>query len=171
MTDEYDPQTEMQAIDKQVGGWFDAFAGSPEHQQLTEIQKDKAPGIIRFLTEYSFRYIGASPEGWNRSVLAECCTEILPKKMSAAVAVLDAEIVAASQDERNWGPAKAFMMAAERAGVDRCDQGATARGWLRQLIALHFCELKQKATTVFEEVCSDRLEIEQTGEKPGTNAQ
>ena len=41
----------------------------------------------------------------------------------------------------------------------------TARDWLRQMIALHFGELKQKATTIFEEVCSDRLEIEQTTRK------
>ena len=39
----------------------------------------------------------------------------------------------------------------------------TARDWLRQMIALHFGELKQKALTVFEEVCSDKLEIKQTG--------
>ncbi len=43
----------------------------------------------------------------------------------------------------------------------------TARVWLRQMIALHFGELKQKATTVFEEVCSDRLEIKQTERKSG----
>jgi len=157
MTDEYDAQTEMQAIHKQVGGCFDAFVGSPQYQPLTEIEKDKAPGIVRFFAEYSFRYIGAAPEKWNRDVLRECCIEILPRKMSAGlpffravapvlsaffdflagrgllskarelsttVAELDHEIVAASQDERNWGPAKAFIMAAERAGVDTCDQQA-----------------------------------------------
>ena len=28
----------------------------------------KAPGIVRFFTEHSFRYIGAAPEKWNRDV-------------------------------------------------------------------------------------------------------
>jgi hypothetical protein len=42
-----------------------------------------------------------------------------------------------------------------------------ARDWLRQMIALHFGELRQKATTVFEEVCSDRLEIKATEKKCG----
>ena len=88
MTDEYDPQMEMQAIHKQVCGWFDAFVGSPEYQRLTEIQKDQAPGIVRFFTEYSFRYIGAAPERWNRAVLAECCIEILPGTMSAELPFL-----------------------------------------------------------------------------------
>ncbi len=157
MTDEYDAQAEMRAIHKQVGGWFDAFVGSPQYERLTEVQKDKAPGIVRFFAEYSFRYIGTAPERWNRDVLTECCVEILPRKVSAelaffqavapvlsaffdfltvknqlskarelstAVAELGGEIVAASQDERNWGPAKALIMAAEKAGVDTCDQKA-----------------------------------------------
>jgi len=47
----------------------------------------------------------------------------------------------------------------------------TARDWLRQIIALHFGELKQKATTVFEDVCSDKLEIKQMGKKPGPERQ
>ena len=152
-----DPQTEMAAIHKQVGGWFDGFIHTPPYQALSDIEKDKAPGIVRFFTEYSFRYIGATPEKWNRDVLRECCLEILPRKMSAersffravapvlsaffrflaergllsnapelasTVPELDGEIIRASQDERNWGPAKAFVMAAEKAGVDTCDQKA-----------------------------------------------
>ena len=35
------------------------------------------------------------------------------------------------------------------------------RDWLRQSIALYFVELRQKALTVFEEVCLDKLEINQ----------
>jgi hypothetical protein len=157
MADEYDAQAEMRAIHKQVGGWFDAFVGSPQYKRLTEVQKDKAPGIVRFFTEYSFRYIGAAPEQWNRDVLTECCVEILPRKMSAelaffqavapvlsaffdfvadkgslskahelstTVAELNEDIVAASRDERSWGPAKAFIMAAENDGVNTCDQQA-----------------------------------------------
>ena len=69
MMDEYDPQAEMEAIHKQVGGWFDAFVGGPQYQPLTEIQRAKAPGIVRFFTECSFRHIGAAPEKWNQSVL------------------------------------------------------------------------------------------------------
>jgi len=39
------------------------------------------------------------------------------------------------------------------------DAPMTARDWLRQMIALHFRELQQKALIVFEEICSDKLEI------------
>jgi hypothetical protein len=45
-------------------------------------------------------------------------------RLSKAAAQLDKDIVAASQDQRNWGPAKAFIMAAEQAGVNTCDQAA-----------------------------------------------
>jgi len=157
---EYDAESEMRVIHKQVGEWFDAFVGSPHYQPLAETQKDKAPGVVRFFAEYSFRYIGAEPEKWSRSVLRECCVEVLPRKVSAGlaffqavvpvlsaffaflaetgrlsnardlaktVAELDCEIVAASQDGRNWGPAKAFIMAAEQAGVDTCDQQALSQ--------------------------------------------
>jgi hypothetical protein len=41
------------------------------------------------------------------------------------------------------------------------EASVTAQGWLRQMITLHFGELRQKAQTVFEEVCSDRLEIKE----------
>jgi len=173
MMDEYDPQAEMEAIHKQVGGWFDAFVGGPQYQPLTEIQRAKAPGIVRFFTECSFRHIGAAPEKWNQSVLRECCVEILPRKISVelaffqavapvlsaffdfladkgllshacdlakTVAELDNEIVAASQDEGSWGPAKTFIMAAEKAGVNTCDQRA-----LGQFMVEH--NLRQLART------------------------
>ena len=38
--------------------------------------------------------------------------------LSKVVAELNEDIVAASRDERNWGPSKASIMAADRAGVD-----------------------------------------------------
>ncbi len=161
MTDEQDPQVQqMEAIHKQVGGWFDAFLSGSQYQRLSQTEKDKAPDIVRFFTEFSFRHIGSAPEQWNRGVIAECCLEILPRKMSVepaffqsvapvlsaffdflsaanllsgagelskAVVELNEDIVAASQDERNWGPSKAFIMAAQRVGADTCDENALRR--------------------------------------------
>lgn len=154
------PQVEMEAIHKQVGGWFEEFVGSTQYEPLNETQRDKAPGIVRFFAEYGYRYIGMTPEKWDRSGLTECCVEVLPRKVSAEpaffeavapvlaaffgflaekgllsnaralakdVAELDEAIVAASQDERNWGPAKAFVMAAQKAGVNTCDQQAMSQ--------------------------------------------
>jgi hypothetical protein len=180
MTDEYDPQTEMEAIHKRVGGWFEAFVRDPRYDRLKEVQKDNAPDVVRLFTEYSFRYVGAAPEQWSGGVLTECCLEVLPRKVSAgrsffeavapvlsaffdflaeqshlgkarelstAVAELEEDIVAASQDERNWGPSKAFIMAAERAGVDTCNEAA-----LRQYMAEY--NLQQLARMEAREVAS-----------------
>jgi uncharacterized short protein YbdD (DUF466 family) len=154
---EEDSDQELEAIHKQVGGWFDEFVGSPCYDPLTEAQRDKAPDIVRFFAEFGFRYIGMAPEQWDRGGLRECCVEVLPRKVTAdlaffqavapvlaaffnflaekgllsnaralakTVAELDGEIVSASRDERNWGPAKSFAMAAEKAGVDLRDERA-----------------------------------------------
>ncbi len=201
MTDEYD---HIQAIHKQIGGWFDAFVSSPQYDRLSEIERHKAPGIVRFYTEYSFRHIGATPEQWNQSVLTECCLEILPQKMSAehaffraiapvlsgffefladrnllsqardlskAVAELNEEIVAASQDPRNWGPSKSFIMAAEQAGVDTCDENAL-RGFmveynLRQLARLEAAEQVPAPPT--RTPLGPAVPMRHTQPKPGRN--
>ena len=58
------------------------------------------------------------------------------RALAKIVAELDEEIVAASQDQRHWGPAKAFAMAAQKAGVDMCDQKA-----MHQFMALYNLQL------------------------------
>ncbi len=163
------PERDLEAIHRQVGRWFDGFIHSPQYEPLTETQRNDAPDVIRFFTEYSFRYIGVAPEEWNADALIECCVGIMPAKMAAerayfqavapvlsaffifladkdllgnarilaeTVAEMDRVIVSASQDERNWGAAKAFAMAAQKAGVNLCDQKAT-----RQFLALHNLQL------------------------------
>ena len=46
------------------------------------------------------------------------------RALAGRVSRLDEEIVAQSQDERNWGMAKSFVMAAFKAGVDVTDEKA-----------------------------------------------
>ena len=156
MSDE-DGEQGLEAIHKQVGGWFGDFIKSPQYEPLTEVQRNEAPGIVRFFAEHAYCYIGRAPAGWDRRAVRECCVEVLPRKVSGelpffqavapvlsafftflaekallangralaeTVAELDQEIVAASQAPRNWGPAKAFVLAAEKAGVNLCDQPA-----------------------------------------------
>ena len=57
MSEEYENEDqELEAIHKQVGAWFDVFINSPQFELLTEGQKNKAPDIVRFFTEYGFAY-------------------------------------------------------------------------------------------------------------------
>ncbi len=58
------------------------------------------------------------------------------RALAKTVAELDEEIVAASQDDRHWGPAKAFAMAAQKAGVDVYDQKA-----MHEFLALYNLQL------------------------------
>jgi len=204
MTHEYDPQAEMQAIHKLVGGWFDAFVGSPQYQRLTETEGDKAPGIVRYFAEYSFRYIGAAPEQWNPGVVTECCLEIMPRKMSAGlaffqavapvlsaffdfladrnllskagdlskvVAELNEDIVAASQDERNWGPSKGFIMAAERAGVDTCEENALRRFMIennfRQIARMEAAQAGSRSLP--PSIAGPAMPVRHSQVKPGRN--
>ena len=90
MSEEYDPEQEMEAIDKQVGGWFDEFVGSPQYQGLTETQKEQAPDVVRCFADHAFRYVGVAPEQWNRNGVTECCVEILPRQMSADLPFFEA---------------------------------------------------------------------------------
>jgi hypothetical protein len=57
--DQNDPQAEMAAIHKQVGGWFEGFIHIPPYQALSDIQRDKAPGVVRFFTEFPLHWSGA----------------------------------------------------------------------------------------------------------------
>ncbi|MBI4663696.1 MAG: SEC-C domain-containing protein [Verrucomicrobia bacterium] len=63
--------------------WYDAFAESPEFARLTDSQKRKAGAITEFFTSYTYQYLGSAPSDWDRGDVVECCTDILPRKVSA----------------------------------------------------------------------------------------
>jgi hypothetical protein len=54
MTYESEPQVQMQAIHKQVDGWFEAFLGSPQYQRIPEAERDRAHPIVRILPSTVF---------------------------------------------------------------------------------------------------------------------
>ncbi|MDO8538842.1 MAG: SEC-C metal-binding domain-containing protein [Opitutaceae bacterium] len=63
--------------------WYEAFARSPAFARLTELQQRKAVAITEFFARYTYTHVGLSPREWDRSAVIECCTEILPRKISA----------------------------------------------------------------------------------------
>ena len=66
-----------------MGRWSEEFTKGPHFERLTESQKEKADSVITFFADYAYSYLGATPEEWDRSVVIECCTEVLPRKVSA----------------------------------------------------------------------------------------
>jgi hypothetical protein len=85
MSDEYEEK--LKVIHTQVGGWANDFAQSPHFERLSETQKGKAMDVIRFFAEYAYKYVGLSPEQWNREGVIECCVEVLPRKVTAGFAL------------------------------------------------------------------------------------
>src|SRR5713101_7344960 len=82
MTDDYSEE-QLDNIHARVGKWFDAFALSSGFESLSQAQQRKAGSIANFFTEYSYNYQGLAPEEWTPGAVVECCTEILPRKVSA----------------------------------------------------------------------------------------
>jgi len=81
---------ELQAAHEMVEQWFDAFVKSPAFAALTGPQQDRAGAIVNGFTEHAFKYLGSPPAAWNRADVRECCTEILPRKISAELSYFEA---------------------------------------------------------------------------------
>jgi len=73
----------LDAVHARVERWFDAFMASPGFARLNESQQRKAGPIVNHFTEYSFQHLGITPAEWDRGAVRECCTEVLPRKISA----------------------------------------------------------------------------------------
>ncbi len=82
MPDDYSEE-QLDDIHARVGKWFDAFILSPGFERLSQSQQRKAGSIANVFTEYSFNYQGLTPEDWTPGAVLDCCTEILPRKVSA----------------------------------------------------------------------------------------
>lgn len=66
-----------------VNAWYDEFAASPEFGHLAAAHQSEAGAIIEFFAEYAHQHLGAVPKTWTAGDVRECCTEILPRKVSA----------------------------------------------------------------------------------------
>ena len=89
MSDEYSEQ-QLSAILKTVDAWSDAFAKSAEFARLSDSQQRKAGAIAEFFAKYTYEYLAISPCKWNCAAVEECCTEILPRKVSAETSFFEA---------------------------------------------------------------------------------
>ena len=65
MSDE-DGEQALEAIHKQVGGWFDDFIKSPQYEPLTEVQRNEAPGIVVLLRSACVAPKGGTPAGFRQ---------------------------------------------------------------------------------------------------------
>jgi len=89
MSDEYSEE-QSDAIIATVGGWFEAFAKSAEFARLSDSHQRKAGAITEFFARYTYEHLVLSPDEWDCAAVEECCTEILPRKVSAETSFFEA---------------------------------------------------------------------------------
>ena len=89
MSDEYS-EKQLSAVLATVDAWFEAFAKSPEFARLSDSQRRKADAITEFFAKYTYEYLAIAPNEWDCAAVEECCTEILPRKVSAEISFFEA---------------------------------------------------------------------------------
>lgn len=89
MNDEYS-EHRLKAVLATADEWYEAFARSPEFARLSDSHQRKAGAITEFFAQYTYEYLGLSPCEWDRGAVIECCTDILPRKVSAELSFFEA---------------------------------------------------------------------------------
>src|SRR5437773_10885304 len=89
MSDEYS-EKHLSAILATVEAWSEAFAKSPEFARLSDSQRREAGAITELFAKYTYEYLALSPCEWDCAAVEECCTEILPRKVSAEASFFEA---------------------------------------------------------------------------------
>ena len=83
-------ETQLKSLLATVDGWYEAFAKSPAFAGLSDSQQRKSGAITEFFARYTYEYLGLTPSEWEPGAVVECCTEILPRKISAENAFFEA---------------------------------------------------------------------------------
>src|SRR5713101_6145748 len=80
----------LQSVLATVDRWYENFNKSQEFAKLDSSHQRKAGAITEFFAQYAYEHLGASPGEWDKAVVVECLTEILPRKVSAEPAFFEA---------------------------------------------------------------------------------
>lgn len=83
-------QQQLKAILARVDGWYEAFVQSPAFARLSVSQQREAGAITESFARYTYDYLGLSPDEWDGPAAVECCTEFMPRKVSAAPSFFEA---------------------------------------------------------------------------------
>lgn len=66
-----------------INKWIKLFYENGYFEKLTEEQKNETAAVISMFADYMYNYFDSTPGKWNNEDLEECCTEIMPTKVSA----------------------------------------------------------------------------------------
>jgi uncharacterized protein YecA (UPF0149 family) len=73
-----------------VNDWHEAFAKSAAFARLSGSHQRKSGAITEFFAKHTYEYLDLSPDEWDCDAVEECCTEVLPRKVSAEVSFFEA---------------------------------------------------------------------------------
>lgn len=130
-----DYEQQLEAILKRVDAWYDSFVQSPEFARLSVSNQENVAGITDFFARYTYEYFDLPPEEWNADAVVECCTEILPRKVSADAPFFEAiapvlGVFFRYLDDRSHLPgAKALAEAVEELGEEIVAAAADSTCW------------------------------------------
>ena len=147
MSDEYSEE-QLNAILATVDAWSEAFAKSPEFARLSDSHRRKARAITEFFAKYTYEYLLLSPCEWNCAAVEECCTEILPRKVSAETSFFEAIAPVLSafftflEDQSLLGNGRALAEALENLGDEIVANAEDRSNWGP---AKHFVMAAQEA--------------------------
>lgn len=89
MSDGYSEE-EFQTALTIVGGWNEAFVKSLEFASLSDSHQRETWRVTEAFARHAYEYLGLRPAEWDRRAVVECCTNILPRKISAEAAFFKA---------------------------------------------------------------------------------
>jgi hypothetical protein len=134
MSDEYSEE-QLHAILATVDAWSEAFAKSPEFARLSDSHQRKAGAITEFFAKYTYEYLVLSPCEWDCAAVEECCTEILPRKVSAETSFFEAIAPVLSafftflEDQSLLGNGRALAEALEDLGDEIVTNAGDRSNW------------------------------------------
>ena len=81
---------QLRAVLATVNDWHEVFAKSAAFARLSDSHQRKSGAITEFFAKHAYEYLDLSPNEWDCDAVEECCTEILPRKVSAEVSFFEA---------------------------------------------------------------------------------
>ncbi len=134
MSDEYSEKQLSETL-ATVDEWSEAFAKSPKFARLSDSQRRKARAITEFFAKYTYEYLLLSPCEWDCAAVEECCTEILPRKVSAETSLFEAIAPVLSafftflEDQSLLGNGRALAEALEELGDEIVTNAEDRSNW------------------------------------------
>ena len=134
MSDDYS-EKQLSAILATVDAWSEAFAKSAEFARLSDSQRRKAGAITEFFARYTYEYLAIAPGEWDCGAVEECCTEMLPRKVSADTSFFEAIAPVLSafftflEDESLLGNGRALAEAVEDLGPEIVANAEDRNNW------------------------------------------